>query len=208
MDLRKLSFIVWLLLPSICFGQNKDNDPTEATTDVSKVTIINPGLSYEKCVGKFVTVYGQAFLNFYFSASYSSTFGGNVNFGADPALTVQPRYYYNYKRMEEKGRRTEMNSMNYLCVFFQSIFSKSSLSSDYIPETSRRPMNTIALCWGLQRNLRKRFSVDLNIGPGYIFTRSTTYDFNGQRITGTAGQFTFAGQFNVGFWLNRKRTSE
>jgi hypothetical protein len=205
MNFHKIILTLLLALPSICFCQDKDDNESEGTTDVSKVTILNPGVSYEKRIGKLFTVYGQAFMNFTFAASYSTTFGGNVYVYFDPALTLQPRYYYNFKKMEEKGRRTEMNSMNYVCLFWQTVLSRAPISDSYYTQDNRRAINTIALCWGLQRNLPKRFSVDLNIGPGYLFAKSITLDGGAQRITKNAGQFTLAGQLNIGFWLNKRK---
>ena len=97
-----------------------------------------------------------------------------------------------------------MNSLNYVCAIIESTFSKDAISSSYYPEKDRRGINTLGLAWGFQRNYSKRFSLDLSIGPGFLYTRVTTVNETGQFITKKIGQFTTVGQVNLGFWLNRR----
>ena len=134
----------------------------------------------------------------------SSTWGFTSFIYFDPALTLQYRYYYNTVKREAKGKRTEMNSLNYLSAIEQTTFSKNSISSSYYAEIDRRAINAIAIAWGFQRNYHNRFSLDLNIGGGYLYTRVTTKNNSGQFITNHTGKFTSMGQINLGFWLNKR----
>jgi hypothetical protein len=174
-------------------------------TNVAKVTILNPGLSYETRVGKFQTVYGQAFMNISASYSYSSSMGSSSEFYFDPAATLQYRYYYNGMKRMEREKRTETNSMNYVAVLSEVIFSKVRLSDDYFNETSRRGITRLGIAWGLQRNYKQRFSLDLNLGLGYMFAKGTTYNFNGELKTKMITMPALIGQFNIGFWFSRGR---
>ncbi|MFI5132166.1 MAG: hypothetical protein ACHQFX_19330, partial [Chitinophagales bacterium] len=170
---RTMFLVLLLHFSLICFSQ--DNEKT-VITDVTKATFLNPGISYEKAIGKFQSIYGQAFMNTSFGFSYSSSFGTKAYIYFDPALALQYRYYYNFAKREAKGRRTEMNSLNYVCAILQTVFSKGAISSSYYNETNRRPVYTFGLAWGLQRNFPKRFSLDFNLGGGGVYAKSTTID--------------------------------
>ena len=97
-----------------------------------------------------------------------------------------------------------MNSLNYLAGIVEITFSKESISSSYLIEKDRRAINVFGIAWGFQRNYPKRFSLDINFGPGYLYTRVTTMNDTGQLITKNAGQFITVGQINLGFWLNKR----
>lgn len=189
-----------LLLASFFAASSQDID----VTNVARATILNPGLSYEAKVGKFQTLYGQAFMNLSASYSYSSNMGSSSEFYFDPAVTLQYRYYYNGMKRMEMEKRTEMNSMNYIAFISEVIFSKMSLSDEYFNEENRRPITRLGVGWGLQRNYRQRFSLDLNLGLGYMFAKGTTYDYNYQTKEANVSIPTFMGQINLGFWLNRR----
>lgn len=194
---------ILLLLPFVCFftaGYAQD----QVTTDVTKLTFLNPGFSYEKSIGEKSTLHGHLFFNTSIEYSYSDAFGSDFNASFDPALLVQYRYYYNYNQRQQKGKRTEMNSMNYISPTFQTSLSKARVSTDHIWETERRPINVAGVVWGLQRNYQKRFSLDLNLGLGYLFTTAQVpgTEFYEKR---NFGMVTMMGQFNLGFWLNQQK---
>jgi len=199
---KKNSFIILFFLTSNCIAQDtKEID----VTDVFKVTIMNPGIGYEKRIGKNQTIYTQGFMNL--SALVSGDFYGTTEyqFYFDPALTGQYRYYYNLKKRADNDKRIDMNSGNYVAAVYETVFSKAPISTDYMEETKRRAMNRIGVVWGLQRNFEKRFSLDLNVGLGYLSAKSTRYDVSQDKtISKTTGLPTLLGQINIGFWLNKR----
>jgi hypothetical protein len=71
-------------------------------------------------------------------------------------------------------------------------------------EINRRACNTVGVVWGFQRNYRKRFSLDLNLGLGYLFSTATVLDNTGQTVRENLGEFTTLGQLTLGFWLNKR----
>jgi hypothetical protein len=96
--------IFFLLLPLIsthCFSQNIEESEL---SNVTKATFLNPGISYEKKIGKFQSLYAQAFMNTSFGLGYSSSLGNTSFIYFDPALAVQYRYYYNFAKREAKGK--------------------------------------------------------------------------------------------------------
>jgi hypothetical protein len=186
------------------FSQKKGQDEIIDVTNVTKATFLNPGISYEARIGKKQTLFGQAFMNTSFSYSYSDYFGSDFSLYWDPAFTAQYRYYYNGSRRQEKGKRTAMNSMNYIGTVYEVSFTRAPISGKYWGEENRRALNRIGAFWGFQRNYKGRFSLDLNLGLGYMFGKSTIYDGTGF-ISQTGGDFSMLGQINFGFWLNKRK---
>ncbi len=170
--------------------------------DVTKITLINPGLSYEKALGNFQTIQLHAFMNTSAALGYSSALGWSGELYFDPAFSAQYRYYYNYSNRLNKGKRTAMNSLNYFAGVYQGVFSKAPVLTDNPEQQKRRGIHTIGAVWGLQRNYRSRFSLDLNLGLGYLFAKSTELR-NGIPVESNYGTVTVPGQINIGFWLNR-----
>lgn len=193
-----------LLLISFCGFFTSAFAQDQITTDVTKLTFLNPGVSYEKSIGNKSTLHGHLFLNTSVEYSYSDAFGGDFNASFDPALLVQYRYYYNYKQRTQKEKRTAMNSMNYISPTFQTSLSKARVSTDHLWEEERRPINVMGMVWGLQRNYEKRFSLDLNLGLGYLFTTVQLYGTERPEKRNFS-MVTMMGQFNLGFWLNKQK---
>jgi hypothetical protein len=203
MILKKYTFFAVLLVSINCFSQSKE---AAGITDVTKANFFSPGISYEKRVGKFQSLYAQASaaLSGYLAFSGDSGPGTRSGLYVDPALTLQYRYYYNSARRQAKGKRTEMNSLNYAGIIFETTFSTASLSADYLTEDKRRAINLVGAAWGLQRNYKKRFSVGLNLGAGYIFAK-TKAAITGQFVNKNIGKPTSLGHLTLGFWINKRR---
>jgi len=197
MQLKTLCLALLCLFAGAAAAQN-DN----ITTDVTKLTFFNPGFSYEKSISQKSTLHGHLFFNTAIEYSYSSSFGGDFKASFDPALLLQYRFYYNYNQRQQKEKRTEMNSMNYISPTFQTSLSKARISTDHLWEEKSRPINVAGVVWGMQRNYAKRFSLDLNLGLGYMFTTATVY--GSPQTKENVGMVTMMGQFNLGFWLNKE----
>src|SRR5689334_15473284 len=116
------SKLICFLSALLCALKSFSQEPE--VTDVARITILSPGFSYEMKAGKFQTLFFQVFMNTSAYAEYSSYFGYESRFYFDPAVTAQYRYYYNAGKRTDKGKRTEMNSMNYLALIDELFFSK------------------------------------------------------------------------------------
>lgn len=174
-------------------------------TNVTKVTILNPGVSYEARIAKFQTIYVQGFMSTSGYFSYSEALGTNAAIYFDPAVDIQYRFYYDGIKRFEKEKRTEMNSMNYVAVISEIVFSKRRLTTNDIDEANRRAVSRFGIGWGFQRNYTRHFSLDLNLGIGYQFSKGTGYNYNGQTTTRNISMLTGMGQLNIGFWLGKKK---
>ena len=81
-----------------------------------------------------------------------------------------------------------MNSMNYLAPAYTATAIKNAAGNSQL-------INILGVVWGMQRNYASRFSLDLNIGAGYLFN-ATGYSNN--------NSVQPMSQFTLGIWLNRK----
>src|SRR5688572_5684140 len=171
----KASWLVTLLLVCTASFSQEETD----ITNLTKITFLNPGISLEVRVAKLQSIYLQAFMNTSAYFSYSSSLGTDGGVYFDPAATAQYRYYYNAKKRAGKGKRTEMNSLSYITGLVETIFTTAAISDDHLNEEKRRPVTKIGAAWGIQRNGIKHFSLDLNLGLGYVFAKGTEYDING-----------------------------
>jgi hypothetical protein len=202
MRLTTICLVLLLAISTKSFSQYK-GEPN--TTDVTIVNFLSPGVSYEKTIGKFQTLFGRAYASGSLNVAYSDYFGDSFYFTVDPAATLQYRYYYNYTQRRDKGKRTDMNSLNYISPTFETVFTKEALSDMHYTEEHRRPVSTVGLLWGMQRNYEKRFSLDLSLGLGYLFAKATIYDYNGQSEKINYSKVATMGHFTLGFWLNKRK---
>src|SRR4029079_9599010 len=99
-------------------------------------------------------------------------------------------------------------SMNYIALITEFIASKIPLSADYFEESSLPAVTRFGAAWGFQRNLAERFSIDLNLGLGYLTARGTRYNGSGQLVKRTITAPSLIGQLNLGFWINKKNAEE
>lgn len=200
---QKLACLLMVVLSSTsCFSQDTT---TTDVTNVLRITLLGPGVSYEKKIGHLQTLYLHPHLNAWGYYIYSSNFGSDSRFDVDPALTLNYRYYYNTAKRLEKGKRTEMNSLNYVGGVYDFLVSKRPYSSEYVEETDRRAIHIVGAIWGIQRNYKGNFSLDLNLGLGYTFSKGTKIDaYTGRRISEDVSTPTTVGNFTLGLWLNRK----
>ncbi|WP_407556851.1 hypothetical protein [Winogradskyella sp. 4-2091] len=82
-----------------------------------------------------------------------------------PAITVEPRWYYNLNKRESKSLRTDGNSGNFISI-------KTTYHVDKVIGSVPNHLNyisdiTIVPTWGIRRNIGKHFNYETGIGIGY-----------------------------------------
>jgi putative salt-induced outer membrane protein YdiY len=174
------------------------------TEDIYKVTILNPGVSIERSISVRQTVAAQAFFATTAQWGWSSSMGTTSSIYFDPAVSADYRYYYNLARRAGKELNTHRNNGNYLALTTSLLFSKMRINSSYYEEYKRRPVITPGLLWGVQRNYNSRISLDIRLGVGYRFARSTGYDFYGSSNSLTGGNIQLLAEVDLGIWLNKR----
>jgi len=198
MHFDKIPFLLLLVAATNCFSQNETETDIR---DVTKLNFFDPGISYEKRIGRMQSLTAQAFLSTSIYIGYSDALGNTSSIDVYPALSLQYRCYYNAAKRDAKGKRTEMNSLNYVTAIAEVDFYR-----EYVSPTEKdiRALNVFGIAWGFQRNYPKRFSLDLSFGLGYVFTKQTTINYAGEYITENTGNLTNIGQIGLGFWLNKR----
>jgi hypothetical protein len=204
MRIQQLTLLITLLAGIPCLAQ--DQPPATEVTDVVKLTLLTPGIGYEKRMTAQQSLYVQGYLSLSGGVGYSSSLGWLSELYIDPSLSAEYRFYFNFLSRQERGRRTAMNSANYVAPFFNVDFPKrNKLTSSGSVVKKRRGVYTIGGTVGMQRNYKSRLSLDLNIGFGYIFREPPIPDDAGQQMGTRSGQLTIPGRLSLGIWLNKKR---
>jgi hypothetical protein len=196
------STLTSLMIFASLVSHAQEDRPVRDVRDVFRATLLSTGLSYEKAIGTHSTAYGHLYIR---GAVEETPYGDNdLGFFIDPVLNLQYRYYYNGLKRRERGRRTDMNSMDYIAGTWETWFTKAPLDGGAIERDTRRPATTLGAVWGLQRNYRNRFSLDLNLGMGYRFAKTTNLLLTGQPQERSIQRFTPIVQCHIGIWLNRR----
>jgi len=193
-------------VPAFFYGKRQRGDTTGVrTTDVAALSFLSPECSYEKCIGKNSTLHGSFYLNPAFSYRHSYFTGSETDFHVDPGFSFQYRYYYNFYGRSARGKQTNQNSANYIAPSFSILFSKDPVSNSDFREADRRAITTAGAVWGMQRNYRKRFSLDFNVGMGYYFAKGTTQDVNGNLVKVDHKSWEILLGLRLGFWINKRK---
>ena len=193
-------FLLVLLFATItCFSQEETD-----VTNVTKLTILSPGFSYEKSVRKQQTLKLEALMVFSAYFSWSSSFGNEAGVNFNPAFGIQYRHYYNAAKREGKGKRTAMNSLNYIGAVHQSMLVKRPWYDTVSSNSKHRFLNTVGFVWGIQRNYYNRLSIDFNVGLGYVFGKDLSSYF-GHQPKGFGERYVLITGVDLGFWLNKRK---
>jgi len=171
-------------------------------TDLVKFSFFSSGISYEKRVGKFQSLYVSGFMSFGMISDNNSFAWFAFNYYYDPAIITSYRYYYNAKGRANNGKRTYMNNMNYISPLYKCLYSKRPLS--FYEEKKYRIINSVGFAFGSQRNYKNRFSADFSFGGAYMFTKSTRYYTNNNQIVKDE-QFNVFLKLDLGIWLNKRK---
>jgi len=80
-----------------------------------------------------------------------------------PAVSLEPRWYYNLKRRVRKGRRIDSNSGD-----FVSLIAKINPNVFVFPKNIEPPhMFSIIPSWGIRRAIGRNFNFETSLGAGY-----------------------------------------
>ncbi len=83
-----------------------------------------------------------------------------------PAITLEPRWYYNLNKRESKSRRIDGNSGNFISV-------KITYHPDWFIISNEDNINlitdiSIVPTWGIRRHVGNHFTYETGIGIGYV----------------------------------------
>ncbi len=200
--LRKTSTLIAGCLLSVALCAQPDS--SRIVVPVAKATLLAPGFSFEVPTGRQQTLLLHAFASPSFSLFWGAGSGLDASFTLSPSMSAEYRFYYNYARRRQQGRRTDLNSLNYLAPVAMVNFSKNAMADDHLTEEKLRGIYTAAFVWGFQRNYKGRFSLDLGLGPAVSFGRALVPGASGnvQRTNHTS--VWLLTNLTLGIWLNKR----
>ena len=97
-------------------------------------------------------------------------YGGDIyeksGFFMAPAITLEPRWYYNLEKRNNKSRRTDGNSGNFISIKTtyhpDATLFETDKSIDFVSDISIVPT------WGIRRHIGNHFTYETGIGVGYV----------------------------------------
>lgn len=151
----KRAIILIVAIIAILGTAAQDNQPRDVELQIHKINFIPLAYSFEARVANSQTVFIQPSLGF---SWVGATFFPAVQ------VTGNYRYYYNFDKRAEKGKRTAKNSANYVGAmmnfsFWDAAWAAGFDGNDYTPYWAVGPV------WGIQRNYKSHFSLGLALGP-------------------------------------------
>lgn len=166
--MKRFSFLLFALFFSpMLLAQNSTESLEKHLTSVD-IGFLGAWINHERQMGEQLTLNAQLGFD---GVLYGG--GGEFNYLFVPALSVEPRFYYNFNRRVGKGKRTMNNSAEYLTVsttFYPSLFTISNESEPR--SVSLDEGVSIIPKWGTRRALGKHFKFDFSVGYGISLHKS------------------------------------
>jgi len=115
------------------------------------------------------------------SGIWGGDFYDKTGFLLTPVITAEPRWYYNLKKRENKFKRIDGNSGNFIAL-------KTSYHPDWFVISNYNNINIISdisiiPTWGIKRNIGNHFNYEAGFGVGYhyIFAGNVGYIGNSNK---------------------------
>ncbi|WP_343910323.1 DUF3575 domain-containing protein [Aquimarina litoralis] len=158
---HKLMILV-LLCTTLMNAQNTDAETSKHLLKGN--LLITPSLEYEKRVTNATTLSLQLGVEL---GTIENEILDETRVVFYPTLDIDYRYYYNFRRRQEKGKNTTHNSANYFGLA-NSFSNANTIFSDRNPRDAY--FVTIAGVYGLQRTYWKKLNLRFEFGAGYGFS--------------------------------------
>lgn len=186
----------------IIFNTSAQKKQSASITNVAKINLFNPGVSYEKKINSNQTLYLNAFYNPSLSLTNNGFLSNTAKFVFEPSAAIQYRFYYNIPLRADKMNM--LNSYNYVCPVFELSFSKKNVMLFNDINNKYTATNKIGALWGMQRNYKSHFSLDFNIGVGYISYNTKREISPNQFLNIQVSTIRPMGHLNLGFYFGYK----
>ena len=154
----------FVVMSSMTFAQDKDASLKRYIVSAD-IGLFTASLNYERHLGGLFTVKTGFGVGVYFG---QDLFSGNNYWEFTPIVIAEPRYYYNFNRRVQRGRKTSYNASNYVALT-GSYFSNALVVSD-INYHIRQSAFSLIPKWGIKRTVGKRMNFEFAIGSGLTYT--------------------------------------
>lgn len=160
--------LLTILVINFFNGYAQTSTGTPNTKNMFTINVIMPGVQYEMAVTSKTSL--SIGLSTGLAWVYSDI--GGSEYGIFPSFQGAYRYYYNFEKRKQKGKRTDNNSGNYLALS-SYLTSGDPLIGDI--ETSVDYNGAVGPVWGIQRTYKSKLNWNLELGVGYGFNDTNTY---------------------------------
>lgn len=135
----------------------------------SAILYAGAGYTYELALGQKFSVLGSAWLMADFVSPFFKIEGvldKDTYLLLQPAVSIEPRFYYNMSKRAARGRNTNLNSANFLSanfdIVFPSIYGTDGVERDFT-------FLLITPQWGMRRVYKSGFMFEFNAGASFLF---------------------------------------
>ncbi|MUP46681.1 hypothetical protein E0K83_13130 [Gramella sp. BOM4] len=133
----------------------------QSTQNQFSLNFLIPSAEYEVALSKLTSLDLMLGLGFgYHEAEYLE----EPEYGVFPQFGAQYRYYYNFEKRAEKGKKVSENSANYIALA-AILGSGDAIIGDMENDLT----GFVGPTWGLQRIYNSNFKLNLNLGAGLGF---------------------------------------
>ena len=165
---KQITFFAFSFLVILGKAQNSD---VEKNISGIQIGLFGLDLYNEAKIANKTTLRAEASL---FPAIWGGDMYAKTGFAFYPALTIQPKYYYNISKRAENGKNTKNNSANYFGLQVRYIPDWFVISNAKNLSLSNQ-INFIPT-YGFRRNFAGNFNYEFKAGLGYGTTFG--YDHN------------------------------
>lgn len=157
--IKKLMAIAFI---SLAFLGKAQNNNVEKNITGAQIGLFGVDIYDEFKIADKMTLRAEASL---FPAIWGGDMYAKTGFAFYPALTIQPKYYYNIKKRAENGKNSKNNSANYFGLQVRFIPDWFMISN----ESNLRLSNQINIIptYGFRRNFAEHFNYEFKVGIGY-----------------------------------------
>ena len=173
--MRKSIFIILLSgISTLSFSQNDATSLKKSITS-AYINILAPGVSYERHLHGLFTL--RSALEFYYNFG-QNFFDGGTYFILTPALISEPRYYYNFRRRVEKGKKTSYNASGYFALT-ASYATDLVIQSNSAYTRGGNPEFLLIPKLGFKRTVGRKFFFEVAAGIGINVRKKKTSEVSG-----------------------------
>lgn len=164
---KTLFILVSLLATQLTVAQNPANSDLQDNFGIN-LGLINVGINYEKAFGETFSVNSI----FEYSGGFYSRLGGDLEYVIASSLSVEPRYYYNRNRRQNKGKNIDFNVGNFFAgdLSYAPIFGSIS-SNDNVEVLDSF---VAGIKYGLRRKVVQKLNFEFAFGAGALFSELDT----------------------------------
>lgn len=98
---------------------------------------------------------------------FYQTIGITKGYALVPSITLEPRYFYNLKQRNEKGKNISKNSGNFFALRLK-YFPDWFVIANHEDEVSTTEQISFIPKWGMKRTIGNHFTYEVGIGAGYF----------------------------------------